>query len=94
MTLRGEDVLVLVAEPPAGCHAGLCDVALLFPSRLDRAAVRIAQARTPIPPPAHETHGAVWVSGAADFRGSKVDEFGRDPRLSSKHAINHSRRAS
>jgi catechol 2,3-dioxygenase len=49
----GEDLLVLHADPdarPAGRHAGLYHVALLYPSReeLARAAVRLAATRTPI----------------------------------------------
>lgn len=49
----GEDLLVLTEEPqakPAGRHAGLYHVALLYPSReeLARAAQRLAATRTPI----------------------------------------------
>lgn len=63
----GEDVLVLVAEPgarPAGRHAGLYHVALLFPSRLAlaRVGLRIVAARTPIQGASdHGTHEAIYL---------------------------------
>ena len=53
MGAGGEDLIVLHEEPgarPAGRHAGLYHVALLFPNRteLARAALRLAATRTPI----------------------------------------------
>lgn len=64
----GEDLLVLVEEPgarPAGRHAGLYHVALLYPSRLElaRAAQRLALTRTPIDGASdHRTHEAFYLS--------------------------------
>jgi catechol 2,3-dioxygenase len=61
------DVLVLHEEPsarPAGRHAGLYHVALLFADRaeLARAAVRIALSRTPIQGASdHGTHEAIYL---------------------------------
>ena len=63
----GEDVLVLHEQPgarPAGRHAGLYHVALLYPSRLElaRAAVRLAATRTPIQGASnHGTHEAIYL---------------------------------
>jgi catechol 2,3-dioxygenase len=63
-----EDVLVLVEEPgarPAGRHAGLYHVALLYPSRLElaRAGQRLAVTRTPIEGASdHRTHEAFYLS--------------------------------
>jgi catechol 2,3-dioxygenase len=62
-----EDVLVLHEQPgarPAGRHAGLYHVALLYPSReeLARAAVRLAITRTPIQGASnHGTHEAIYL---------------------------------
>src|SRR5829696_7132898 len=62
------DVLALVADPdakPPGRHAGLYHVALLYPSReeLARAAVRLAEAGTPIQGASdHGTHEAIYLA--------------------------------
>jgi catechol 2,3-dioxygenase len=61
------DVLVLREEPgarPAGRHAGLYHVALLFPERIElaRVGVRIAVSRTPIQGASdHGTHEAIYL---------------------------------
>jgi catechol 2,3-dioxygenase len=61
------DALVLVEDPsakPAGRHAGLYHVALLYPSRLElaRAALRLATTRTPIEGASdHGTHEAIYL---------------------------------
>lgn len=63
----GEDVLVLVADAavrPAGRHAGLYHVAVLYPTRLEltRAAARLAATRTPISGASdHGTHEAIYL---------------------------------
>jgi catechol 2,3-dioxygenase len=63
----GEDVVVLhedVAATPPGRHAGLYHYALLLPSReeLARAAVRLAQTRTPVQGASdHGTHEAIYL---------------------------------
>jgi catechol 2,3-dioxygenase len=63
----GRDVIVLHEDPsarPAGRHAGLYHVALLFGTRaeLARAAVRIAVTRTPIQGASdHGTHEAIYL---------------------------------
>src|SRR3954469_22603269 len=62
-----ETSLVLVEDPqagPAGRHAGLYHYALLYPSReeLARAAVRLAETRTPIQGASdHGTHEAIYL---------------------------------
>ena len=62
-----EDLVVLHEEPsarPAGRHAGLYHVALLYPSReeLARAAVRLAVTRVPIQGASdHGTHEAIYL---------------------------------
>src|SRR5829696_5903227 len=62
------DVLALVADPdakPPGRHARLYHVALLYPSReeLARAAVRLAEAGTPIQGASdHGTHEAIYLA--------------------------------
>jgi catechol 2,3-dioxygenase len=64
----GEDLLVLTENPgarPAGRHAGLYHVAILYPSRVElaRAALRIASTRTPIQGASdHHTHEAIYLS--------------------------------
>jgi catechol 2,3-dioxygenase len=66
----GEDVVVLHEDPaarPPGRHAGLYHYALLFPSRaeLARAAVRLAETRTPIQGASdHGTHEAIYLPDA------------------------------
>ncbi len=83
MTSGGEDVLVLVEEPaarPAGRHAGLYHVALLFPSRLElaRAAMRIAGSETPIQGASdHGTHEAIYL---ADPDGNGLELAADRPR--------------
>jgi catechol 2,3-dioxygenase len=63
----GEDVLVLVEEPgavPAGKHAGLYHVALLYPSReeLAFAVDRLVRTRTPVEGMSdHQTHEAIYL---------------------------------
>lgn len=63
----GEDVLVLHEDAgarPAGRHAGLYHVAVLYPSRLElaRAAQRLALTRTPIEGASdHGTHEAIYL---------------------------------
>jgi len=63
----GEDLLILTENPgarPAGRHAGLYHVAILFESRLElaRAALRIASTRTPIQGASdHHTHEAIYL---------------------------------
>jgi catechol 2,3-dioxygenase len=63
----GEDVLVLHEDAqarPAGRHAGLYHVALLYPSRLElaRAGLRVAAARAPIQGASdHLTHEAIYL---------------------------------
>jgi catechol 2,3-dioxygenase len=63
-----EDLLVLVGSPaarPAGRHAGLYHVALLYPTREDLAvaALRLASTRTRIQGAAdHETHEAIYLA--------------------------------
>ena len=63
----GEDVLVLVEEPgaaPAGKHAGLYHVALLYPSReeLAFAVDRLVRTRTPVEGMSdHGTHEAIYL---------------------------------
>jgi catechol 2,3-dioxygenase len=62
-----EDVLVLVEQPgarPAGRHAGLYHVALLYPSRLELAYAldRIVRTRTPVEGMSdHGTHEAIYL---------------------------------
>jgi catechol 2,3-dioxygenase len=62
-----EDLVVLHedrAAPPAGRHAGLYHVALLFPTReeLARAAIRLAVGRVPIQGASnHGTHEAIYL---------------------------------
>jgi catechol 2,3-dioxygenase len=79
----GEDLLVLVenrAARPAGRHAGLYHVALLFPSRaeLARAAVRLAVAHTAIQGASdHETHEAIYL---ADPDGNGLELAADRPR--------------
>jgi catechol 2,3-dioxygenase len=64
----GDDVLVLREEPgarPAGRHAGLYHVALLFAVRaeLGRAALRLAATRAPIQGASdHGTHEAIYLA--------------------------------
>ena len=64
----GDDVLVLVENPaavPAGKHAGLYHVALLYPSReeLAFAVDRLVQTRTPVEGMSdHGTHEAIYIS--------------------------------
>lgn len=61
------EALVLVSDPaarPAGRHAGLYHVALLYPSRLELARVllRVATTRTPIQGASdHGTHEAIYL---------------------------------
>ena len=63
----GDDVLVLVEQPgarPAGRHAGLYHVALLYPSRLELAYAleRIVRTQTPIEGMSdHGTHEAIYL---------------------------------
>jgi catechol 2,3-dioxygenase len=63
----GETVVVVHEDPratPAGRHAGLYHYALLYPSReeLARAAVRLAETRTPIQGASdHRTHEAIYL---------------------------------
>jgi catechol 2,3-dioxygenase len=63
-----QTALVLVAVPnaqPAGRHAGLYHVALLYPSRLElaRAAQRLLLSRTPIQGTAdHRSHEAIYIA--------------------------------
>src|SRR3954471_24612990 len=65
-------VLELVEDAqarPAGRHAGLYHYALLYPSReeLARAAVRLAQTRTPIQGASdHRTHEAIYLADLDD----------------------------
>jgi catechol 2,3-dioxygenase len=65
-----ETAVVLHEDPqarPAGRHAGLYHYALLYPSReeLARAAVRLAQTRTPIQGASdHRTHEAIYLPDA------------------------------
>ena len=65
----GDDVLVLVEQPgarPAGRHAGLYHVALLYPSRLELAYAldRIVRTQTPIEGMSdHGTHEAIYLPG-------------------------------
>jgi catechol 2,3-dioxygenase len=79
----GEDVLVLVedrAARPAGRHAGLYHVALLYPSReeLARAAVRLAATRTQIQGASdHGTHEAIYL---ADPDGNGLELAADRPR--------------
>ncbi len=62
-----DEALVLVADPnarPAGRHAGLFHVALLYPSRLElaRAALRLSTSGTPIEGASdHGTHEAIYL---------------------------------
>src|SRR5918998_5066408 len=77
------DVLVLREEPgarPAGRHAGLYHVALLFPERIElaRAGVRIALAGTPIQGASdHGTHEAIYL---ADPDGNGLELAADRPR--------------
>jgi catechol 2,3-dioxygenase len=63
----GEDVVVLREDPaarPASRHAGLYHYALLYPAReeLARAAVRLAETRTPVDGASdHGTHEAIYL---------------------------------
>jgi catechol 2,3-dioxygenase len=65
-----ETVVILHEDPqarPAGRHAGLYHYALLYPSReeLARAAVRLAETRTPIQGASdHRTHEAIYLPDA------------------------------
>jgi len=67
MGTGGEDLVVLVEEQTArraGRHAGLYHFALLMPDRreLARAAVRLAEARTPVQGASdHRTHEAIYL---------------------------------
>ncbi len=67
----GSEVTVVLREDPeaqpAGRHAGLYHYALLYPSReeLARAAVRIAESRTPVQGASdHRTHEAIYLPDA------------------------------
>lgn len=79
----GEELLILVekrAARPAGRHAGLYHVALLYPSREDlaRAAVRLASTRTPIQGASdHDTHEAIYL---ADADGNGLELAADRPR--------------
>jgi len=78
-----EDVLVLHEDAqarPAGRHAGLYHVALLYASReeLARAALRLAQARTPVQGASdHGTHEAIYL---ADPDGNGLELAADRPR--------------
>ncbi|MBX5441763.1 MAG: VOC family protein [Solirubrobacteraceae bacterium] len=78
-----EDVLVLVEEPgarPAGRHAGLYHVALLFPTReeLARALQRIAVTRTPIQ--GASDHGVSEAIYLPDPDGNGLELYADRPR--------------
>jgi catechol 2,3-dioxygenase len=79
----GEDVLVLHedrAARPAGRHAGLFHVALLFPTReeLARVAIRLAVDRVPIQGASdHGTHEAIYL---ADPDGNGLELAADRPR--------------
>jgi catechol 2,3-dioxygenase len=85
-----EDVLVLVEEPrarPAGRHAGLYHVALLYPSRLElaRAGRRLALTRTPIEGASdHGTHEAIYLpdpdGNGLELAADRPREQWPDPR--------------
>jgi catechol 2,3-dioxygenase len=79
----GETVLVLVEEPnagPAGRHAGLYHVALLYPSRVElaRAGRRLIETRTQVDGTAdHGTHEAIYLS---DPDGNGIELAADRPR--------------
>ena len=83
MGAGGEDILVLHEQPtarPAGRHAGLYHFALLFPTReeLARAAVRLADRRTPVDGVSdHGTHEAIYL---ADPDGNGIELAADRPR--------------
>jgi catechol 2,3-dioxygenase len=78
-----ENALVLVADPdakPAGRHAGLFHVALLYPSRLElaRAALRLSTSATSIEGASdHGTHEAIYLP---DPDGNGVELAADRPR--------------
>jgi catechol 2,3-dioxygenase len=78
-----ETVVILHEDPqarPAGRHAGLYHYALLYPSReeLARAAVRLAETRTPIQGASdHRTHEAIYL---ADADGNGIELAADRPR--------------
>jgi catechol 2,3-dioxygenase len=79
----GAGVLALVEQPgalPAGRHAGLYHVALLYPSRLElaRVAQRLLIRRTPIQGASdHQTHEAIYL---ADPDGNGLELAADRPR--------------
>jgi len=79
----GDDVLVLEENPsarPAGRHAGLYHVALLYPSReeLAHAALRLAATGTPIVGASdHRTHEAIYLP---DPDGNELELAADRPR--------------
>lgn len=78
-----DDVLVLVEQPgarPAGRHAGLYHVALLYPSRLElaRAVQRLAVTRTPIE--GASDHGVSEAIYLPDPDGNGLELYADRPR--------------